>query len=245
LPDSSKASSGSLPDRRPIFYYITDRKHLTGHTLVQNIRRAIFCGVDFIQIREKDLSDRELFELACKAVLLSRKGQSKIIVNGRADIALAAGAHGVHLPASAPKISDLKSWLPASFLIGASTHSAREARRAFAEGADYVLFGPVFYTESKAAYGPPLGLNRLRRTCSALNKPVLGLGGIRAESIGPVLKAGAAGIAAISMFQDDVEFAAFRKTRLTFNVKRVTRNAVSNLLVFLVSFFLVGGLRQL
>jgi len=215
LSNSSKDSSGNFPADRPVFYYITDRKQLAGRPIIPKIRRAISCGIDFIQIREKDLPDKVLFELTCKAVSLARKGRSKIIVNGRADIALAAGANGVHLPTAALKISDLRSWLPRSFLIGASTHSSREARRAFAAGADYVLLGPVFSTESKALFGPPLGLDCLRRACSSLCAPVLGLGGIRAESVESVLEAGAAGIAGISLFQNDIEFAAFRKGFLT------------------------------
>lgn len=215
MSNSSGASSGNFSAKRPVFYYITDRKQLAGRSLVQNIRRAVSYGIDFIQIREKDLPDRELFELTCKAVSLARKGRSKIIVNSRADIALAAGAQGVHLPASAPKISDLRSWLPVSFLIGTSTHSTREAHRAIAAGADYVLLGPVFCTESKAAFGPPLGLECLGRTCSSLRAPVLGLGGIRAESAGWILEAGAAGIAGISLFQNDIEFATLRKRFLS------------------------------
>lgn len=211
MSNSLRASRGNFPARRPVFFYITDRKQLAGHSLIQNIERAVAYGVDFIQIREKDLPDKELFELTRKAVSLVRKSKSKIIVNGRADIALAAAAQGVHLPVSALKISDLRSWLPNLFMIGASTHSAMEARRAFAAGADYVLLGPVFSTESKVAFGPPLGLDRLRRACSSLNAPVFGLGGIRAESLKMVLEAGAAGIAGISLFQNDTEFAAFQK----------------------------------
>jgi len=211
LSNSLRASRGNFPARRPVFFYITDRKQLAGHSLIQNIKRAVAYGIDFIQIREKDLPDKELFELTRKAVSMVRKSKSKIIVNGRADIALAAAAQGVHLPASALKISDLRSWLPNSFMIGVSTHSAIEARRAFAAGADYVFLSPVFPTESKVAFGPPLGLDRLQRACSSLNAPVLGLGGIRAKSLKMVLEAGAAGIAGISLFQNDTEFAAFQK----------------------------------
>ena len=209
--NSSRATNGKFPGERPILYYITDRKRLAGCPLTNKIKRAISCGVDFIQIREKDLPDKALFELACKAVSLARNSKSKIIVNGRADIALAAGAHGVHLPASALKISDLRSWLPASFLIGASTHSAKEAYLAVSSGADYMLLGPVFRTESKAAFGPPLGLVRLKQACLSLHAPVIGLGGIRARSAGSVLEAGAAGIAGISLFQNEKEFALLCK----------------------------------
>jgi thiamine-phosphate pyrophosphorylase len=221
LSNSSRASSGRFPADRPVFYYITDRKQLAGRPLIYKIKRAISCGVDFIQIREKDLPDKALFELTCRAVALARKSKSKIIVNGRADIALAAGAHGVHLPVSGVKISDLRSWLPGLFLIGASTHSVREALHAISAGADYVLLGPVYRMESKAAFGLPLGLDGLRRACLSLCAPVLGLGGIRAESVGSVLEAGTAGIAAISLFQNDAEFAALRKKFLKDAEKRL------------------------
>jgi thiamine-phosphate pyrophosphorylase len=215
LSNFAGALSASFPASKPVFYYITDRQQLAGRPdLIHKIKRAIFCGVDFIQIREKDLPDKTLFELTCKAVSLARKSKSQIIVNGRADIALAAGAHGVHLPASALKISDLRPWLPDSFLIGASTHSSKEAHRAIAAGADYVLLGPIFSTESKAGFGPPLGLDRLRRACLSLQAPIFGLGGIRAESIRLVLEAGAIGIAGISLFQNDTEFAALKKILL-------------------------------
>ena len=159
-------------------------------------------GVHFIQIREKDLSDRELFELARRAVTLTAKTKCRILVNGRADVALAAGAHGVHLPSAGLRIPDLRPWVPRGFLMGVSAHSLRDALRASAEGADYVLLGPVFPTESKLRYGPPLGLSYLSRVCSRVPLPVLGLGGISEDRVDEVLATGAAGVAGITMFQE-------------------------------------------
>ncbi len=181
-------------------YYITDRKQ-AGQSLLPLISRAVANGVHFIQIREKDLPDRELFELACCAVTLAVRTKCRILVNGRADVALAAGAHGVHLPSTGLRISDLRPWVPRGFLIGVSAHSLRDALRASAEGADYVLLGPVFPTESKLRYGPPLGLSYLRRVCSRVPLPVLGLGGISEDKVADVLATGAAGVAGITMFQ--------------------------------------------
>ncbi len=173
-------------------------------------RRAISAGVDFVQIREKDLSDRDLFDLSFKVVGASAGTRCRILVNGRADVAVAAGAHGVHLPSAGLMISELRSWLPNGFLVGVSTHSLREARRAALMGADYVLLGPVYPTASKLQYGPPLGLEYLRHACRALSIPVFGLGGIHPEGVAPVLEAGAAGVAGISLFQRDSEFRTLR-----------------------------------
>ncbi len=196
----------TFPDKRPLLYYITDRKQLAGKSLLRRIRLAVHQGVDFVQIREKDLCDRDLFDLAVKVVKAARGTSCRILVNGRADLALAAGAHGVHLPSRSIRPSDMRTWLPKSFIIGMSTHSVREAAGAAAAGADYVLLGPVYPTPSKVGYGPPLGLACLRHACRILSVPVFGLGGICPEYVLPVLQAGAAGVAGISLFQNAAYF---------------------------------------
>jgi thiamine-phosphate pyrophosphorylase len=201
----------AFPDKLPLFYYVTDRRQLTGISLISCIRRAVDWGVDFVQIREKDLSERRLFELTCRAVSLVRKTGCKILVNGRADIALAAGAHGVHLPANGLRAQDVRAWLPEGFLIGESIHTMGELRRACAQNVDYVLLGHVFPTESKRKYGPSLGLNFLGKICSQASLPVFALGGMRPESIESVLEAGAVGIAGISLFQKRTEFNKLKK----------------------------------
>ncbi len=165
------------------------------------IGRAISWGVDFVQIREKDLPDREVFDMTRRAVVLARGTRCRVLVNGRADIALAAGAHGVHLPSTGLRISDLHPSLTRNLILGVSAHSLDEARCAAEQDAHYVLLGPVYPTESKLRYGPPLGLARFHRICRAVPIPVLALGGIQPESIVPALAAGAAGIAGISLFQ--------------------------------------------
>jgi thiamine-phosphate pyrophosphorylase len=200
-----------IPNKGPIFYYITDRKQLAGISLIACIRRALDWGVDFIQIREKDLSERALYELTCRVVSLSRATKCRILVNGRADIALAAGAHGVHLPSTGLQAPALRSWLPQNFYIGVSVHSTYEIGRACAQGVDYILLGHLFSTESKQGYGPPLGLNFLRKACTSAAAPILGLGGIRPEFVAPVLDSGAAGIAGISLFQKSTEFNRLKK----------------------------------
>jgi thiamine-phosphate diphosphorylase len=184
---------------------------LKGISLIGCIRRALDWGVDFIQLREKDLQDCELFELACQVVSLARGTKCRILVNGRADIASAAGAHGVHLPSEGLKISDIRPWLPADFCIGVSVHTQREIRSACACNADYLLLGHVFPARSKIGFGPALGLDFLRKACSISSVPVLGLGGMRPESIGPVLDSEAAGVAGISLFQNKAEFNRLKK----------------------------------
>ena len=195
-------------------YYITDRRSQTvpgETTLLRRIRKIILRGIDFIQIREKDLSDRRLFDLTRRVVEIAREttraSRCRVLVNGRADIAVAAGADGVHLTSSGLMVSDIRAWIPKNFIVGVSVHTMREIRAACAGGVDYILLGHVFPTASKEGMGTALGVDFLRRACLGSSVPVLALGGITAERIPAVMQAGAAGVAGIGLFQNDEEFA--------------------------------------
>jgi thiamine-phosphate pyrophosphorylase len=173
--------------------------------LIPSIRGAISAGIDWIQIREKDLPTRSLLELAQKAVSLSGK-TTRILINDRLDVALASQAAGVHLGGESAPVAEVVRWCraghaPEGFLVGASCHQLTEALAAERDGADYLFFGPVFTTPSKLAYGPPQGLERLADICGRVRIPVLAIGGITMVNARDCIRAGAGGIAAIRLFQ--------------------------------------------
>ena len=174
-----------------IRYYVTDRRQ--GDVLTY-ARRAIAAGVDMIQIREKDLPARELFELVCRVRDLAAGTPTRVLVNDRLDIALAAGIDGVQLPANGLPPAAVR---PQVKVLGVSTHKLDEAINAEAAGADFIVFGPIFDTPGKSA----VGVEALREITSRIKIPVLAIGGITPENTPQVVSAGAAGIAGIRLFQ--------------------------------------------
>lgn len=182
--------------------YITDRKSLPpGRSFKDAVSRAIGDGAQWIQIREKDLPARMLFDLTQQAAALAAPTGAKVLVNARFDIALAAGADGVHLPAGSPPPARWRALTPPGFLIGVSCHTLPDVLVAHREGADYVVFGPIFPPRSKSSDLAPRGLAGLRQAARAVKIPVLALGGIDEHNAEECTAAGAAGIAAISLFQ--------------------------------------------
>jgi len=204
----------------PIVCCVTDRRNIPGSAaedplsaLRNCIRAAGEAGADWVQIREKDLSGRELLSVARNAVALARV---RVIVNDRADVALAAGAAGVHLGAASAPLREMVRWVressaPVEFLVGISCHSAEEVCRAESGGAGYAFFGPVFHTPSKRAFGEPQGIPRLEAACRAARIPVIAIGGISEANAEDCIRAGASGIAAIRMFQDSKDAAGLAK----------------------------------
>jgi thiamine-phosphate pyrophosphorylase len=206
---------------KPLLCYVTDRNALAKpSSLTEQISRAVAAGIDWIQIREKDLSARELLEVAQAAVKVAAaspgSNATRIIINDRLDVALAAGARGVHLGEASITVAAVSAWRNAAivgnaalknFLIGASCHSVESVRAAERDGADYVIFGPVFATPSKEKFGAPHGINRLAEASKAVRIPVLAIGGITEENARECFAAGAAGIAAIRMFSGERDLA--------------------------------------
>lgn len=187
-----------LPESRPLLCYITDRHGVK--ELLPVIEQAIAAGVDLIQIREKDLETRPLLALVETAVARAQRTATRILVNDRLDVALAAQADGVHLPARGFPAAEVRRMYP-QLLIGASCHNLEELRAAEDGGADFAVFGPVFAPLSKELERPPVGVEKLAEAARAVRIPVLALGGITLENAAECLRAGAAGVAAISLFQ--------------------------------------------
>jgi thiamine-phosphate pyrophosphorylase len=204
------------PGDKFILCYVTDRLSLdvaAGQNreaaLTQRIGNALRAGVRWVQIREKDLPARKLVDITRAAVRacsdLAIQDETRILVNDRCDVAWATGAAGVHLGEKALQVRIVvdarRSAGSANFLVGTSCHSLDGATRAAKEGADYVFFGPVFATPSKVPFGAPHGLAKLADVCRATSIPVIAIGGITIENARACHEAGAAGIAAIRLFQ--------------------------------------------
>lgn len=183
---------------------ITDRRSLAA-SVEDFLARAFVAGVDAVQVREKDLPALDLLRLAERARELANPHGTRVLLNGRPDVALAAGLDGVHLPAAAPPADRVRPVVPEEFLIGVSCHSIDDLRRCEQEGADYALFSPIFPSASKPGYGPAIGVDHLARACRATTIPVYALGGVSAANARDCMEAGATGIAGISLFQEAVD----------------------------------------
>jgi len=179
-------------------YLITDRNQTGSLRLLDVVEDALKGGVKGVQLREKDLSSRELYELAYDMRKLTARYAAQLIINDRVDIALAVEADGVHLGLNSMPIHRVRRLLGRNFLIGLSCHNQINAIMAQENGADFITFGPVYYTPSKANYGKPVGVEQLEIVARLLKIPVFALGGIKKENIDEVTAAGATGIALVS-----------------------------------------------
>ncbi len=176
-------------------YLITDRECVTD--LITAAEQALKGGVTAIQLREKDLSAKELLPLARSLRALTREHGARLFINDRVDVALMAGADGVHLGEASLAANEVRALAP-DLWIGVSTHSLEGALKAQDAGADFITFSPIFETASKKEFGPTQGLERLKEVCEKTRLPVLALGGIKKNRISTVLDQGAFGVALIS-----------------------------------------------
>jgi thiamine-phosphate pyrophosphorylase len=209
----------------PTLYLITDRKASGARGLIPTLEGAFKGGVRLVQLREKDLSARELLSLAMEVKTLARRHNARFLINDRADIALLAAADGVHLTSASYSPEEARKLLGENRLIGVSTHSIEEALAAEKDGADFITFGPVFHTPSKSGMGEPLGIDRLKEAAQKLSIPVFGLGGIDESNVKEVAAAGAS-IALISaiMASSDPERAALNILAAIESAKQITRS---------------------
>lgn len=182
---------------------VSDRGRFGGSLdrLADAIVRAARVGVDVVQIRERGLDDRTLIDFVTRVVAGVRQTGLRVVVNGRVDLALAAGAAGVHLRGDCVPASRVRAIVPHRFLVGRSVHSRAEAETAEADGGcDYLIFGTVFPSNSKPQGHAAAGVDRLREVCRAVRLPVVAIGGIDEARAAETARAGARGIAAIEMF---------------------------------------------
>ena len=179
-------------------YLVTDRNQTGGRDLLWVLEQALDGGVKAIQLREKDLSGRDLFLLAEKVCRLCQSYNAALFINDRIDVALAVDAAGVQLSQTSLPVVTTRALLGPQKIIGVSTHSLQEAKEAEQNGADFVLFGPVYFTPSKAAYGAPQGLPALKAIVDNISLPVYAIGGIKPENIESTKKLGVRGVALIS-----------------------------------------------
>jgi thiamine-phosphate diphosphorylase len=198
------------PGRNQLRHFVTDRRRFEISTddLVRRAAAAVRAGVDVIQVRERDLPDRELAALVRRIVAAAAGTATRVLVNDRADIAIVAGAAGVHLRGDSPPASRVAAFAKASapgssrgFVIGRSVHSLAEVDAAVVDGGcDYLMFGTVFPSDGKPDGHPIAGLDALREVCARSPLPVIAIGGIAGERAADVRRAGAAGFAAVGMF---------------------------------------------
>lgn len=206
-----------MPLDIPIIYPIT-RGTTTAQTtpddpqflsILQLVQAAVDAEVPLFLIREKALRARALYELTARASEITHGSKTRLLVNDRSDIARAAVADGVHLTTHSLPVDITRKIYGSEFLIGASTHSLEAARAAAQAGADFVVFGPVFETESKRVYGAPQGLEKLREVASELGEfPVVAIGGITLDNVEKCFAVGARGVAAITLLSDATSLAS-------------------------------------
>ncbi len=185
---------------------VTNRHQTCGRSLPEVLRQAIAAGLPAIQLRERDVPTGELLSLGREVHALAAPCAVPLIINDRVDLVLALKVDGVHLRSDSLPVSSARRLLGPDRLIGISTHSVEEVRRANRDGADYIIFGPIFDTPSKRSFGPPFGLDLLAAVCHESTVPIFAIGGITCERVRDVRRAGAHGVAVIGalLTHDDI-----------------------------------------
>jgi thiamine-phosphate pyrophosphorylase len=185
-------------------YLITDFMRIGKSRFLGALEEALQGGVRSLQLREKSLNSKDLLTLALEVKPLVQRYNAKLFINDRADIAVMAGADGVHLTEASVQASEVKNNFP-ELIVGVSTHSLEGARLAETQGADFITFSPIYETPSKTSYGPPQGLDPLRQVTQSARLPVLALGGITLHRVPECLEHGAFGVAVISDIWDSTD----------------------------------------
>ena len=177
---------------------VTDRHQTNGRPLVPLLQQVLTAAVPIVQLRERDLSARELVRLAREVQAVTASHGSQLLINDRIDVALALEGVGVHLRSNSLPVSVARQLLGAQRLVGVSVHTVEEAIQVESQGADYIILGPIYATPSKKMFGPPLGIHTLERACRLVGIPIIGIGGVTAPRAQQMRRAGAFGVAVIT-----------------------------------------------
>jgi thiamine-phosphate pyrophosphorylase len=176
---------------------VTDRHQTKGRSLVPLLQRVITAAAPAIQLRERDLSAKDLVTLAREVQAVTASGRSQLLINDRIDVALALEGVGVHLRSNSLPVSVARQLLGAQRLLGISVHAVEEGLSAQSQGADYIVLGPIYATPTKQMFGPPLGIHTLEKACRLVRIPVIGIGGVTAARAREMRGAGAFGVAVV------------------------------------------------
>ena len=187
-----------MPQLESRLFLVTDRHQTNGRLLVPLLQRVLTAGVPAIQLRERDLSARELVALAREVQAETASRRSPLLINDRIDVALALEGVGVHLRSNSLPVSVARRLLGAQRLLGISVHTIEEVLSAQSQGADYIVLGPIYETPTKQMFGPPLGIHTLEKACRLVRIPIIGIGGVTAARVREMRRAGAFGVAVIT-----------------------------------------------
>jgi len=187
-----------MPQLESRLFLVTDRHQTKGRPLVPLLQRVLTAAAPVIQLRERDLSARELVTLALELQAVTASRRSQLLINDRIDVALALEGVGVHLRSNSLPVSVARQVLGTQRLLGISVHAVEEAVQVESQGADYIVLGPIYETPSKQMFGPPLGIHTLERACRLVRLPIIGIGGVTAARAREMRRAGAFGVAVIT-----------------------------------------------